>query len=508
MRRAILILIILVALAFAVRLAVAFNTRIISSDGPFYLNVAKDFAAGDYKAAFTKQTFHPLYPFLIALASNVISNWEWAGMLVSIILSALAVIPLYFIAKRYFNETVTVLACLLYGFHPQGAQLSASIFTTGAFTCILLFTLWATIIALEKGSYRYFILSGLLSFIMYLARPDGIVFAALAAVAVLINSRISGERPKQSLFKISALLIPWLLLIPNIFIVNALTGIFGLTGKVSGDTLAGMEMAKSFGGLYQFIVDFIKGANPVLFILFIIGGIWGHNAYCVKFPRKTLFIWLVFAGFILVFGLYSFADGRMSKRYTVPLFLIMMPWTAAGLYYIGEKISLKSANKIIWGITILILAILSVFTFKPVGKDKVIEKTTGELLGKYHIERSDIGNRSPVIITTLSRIAYYAGGVSVMPEGWDKANLQSGDFLQALKNTVQQRQADYLVLDSRIMRRFPGLEEQITPAFGHPPFRSPTGTKDGNGIKADYILPYLDCHGLDSYKVYRFSRRD
>jgi hypothetical protein len=490
MKKTVLTLAILLTLAFTVRLVIAFNTYIISSDGPFYLSVAKDFANGDYLLALNKQVFHQLYPFLIAIASKFISNWEWAGMLVSIILSSLGIIPLYFIAKRYFTGTITIIACLLYSFHPQGAQLSAAIFTTGTHISILLFALWVTILALETGINLYFILSGILAFVMYLNRPDGLAFLGITLMGILFVSTGSW---KSKGIKAIYLVIPWILLLgPYLFAVDSATGVFGLTGKVSAEAVTDMETTKSFGGLYQFVVDFIKGANPILFLLFLVGAIRampGNSAGPVCGPtgtgRRPLFVWLVFAGFMAFFTVYAFTHGRMSKRYTVPLFLMMLPWTAAGIYYLGDlsermfvragKISSRATAKVVSGLVILILIILSVFTFKPVGKDKVIEKNTGELLREYHSARLWVTNLSPVMITTLSRVAYYAGGTNIAPEGWDlstpygaqagKDKLNISDFLLALKDTVRKRGVDYLVLDSRIMRKFPDIENELAKPF-------------------------------------------
>ncbi|MFH0888078.1 MAG: glycosyltransferase family 39 protein [Planctomycetota bacterium] len=486
MKKTIYLIIVLVMLTFGVRLVIAFNTYVISSDGPFYLKVGQYFAQGDYKSALLKQTFHPLYPFLIAIAYKFIGAWEWAGMLVSIILSCFAIMPIYFITRRYFTETIAIIACLLYAFQPQGAQLSASIFTTGTFIGILLITLWVTIIALEKDSYLYFMLSGLLSFIMYLLRLDGIVFLALTLIAILINSRmVQGNSIRHTILKIVALLIPWLLLIPNLFIVKSLTGVFGLTGKVSAETLTDMEITKSFYGLYQFIVEFIKGANPILFILFIVGVVLYFKKGRKTF-RQTFFIWIVFVGFIIAFSVYAFTEGRMSKRYTVPLFLMMLPWTSAGLYYISDKISSRHTFKIVYGMTILILVGLSFFTFKAVGKDKLIEKTTGELLNKYH-SRYGIASKIPSIITTSSRIAYYGGGEAVMPE-------ELGKDYDKLADIILKQGVDYLVLDGRIARKTPFLENEILQCIN-------------NQLSIELISPYFEVDGsknVNSYRTYRF----
>ena len=516
MKKTILILAVLLAVAFSVRLVIAFNTYVISSDGPFYLSVAKDFADGDFKQALIKQTFHQLYPFAIAVASKFISNWEWAGMLASIILSSLGVIPLYFIARKYFSDAITIIACLLYCFHPQGAQLSAAIFTTGMHISILLFAIWVTIAALETGKNLYFILAGILAFAMYLKRPDGLAFLGLTLLGIMFLSRpndrtrpngsSSGRMVGQAVFswrekgvKAICLVIPWLFMfIPYLFVVESATGIFGLTGKVSAEAVTDIGITKSFGGLYQFVVEFIKGANPILFIFWLVGLV-SYIRNKEKPFKSAHFAWLVFAGFMVFFAVYAFTHGRMSKRYTVPLFLMMLPWTAAGIYYLGDKISSRATSKVVSVLIIILLMILSVFTFKPVGKDKVIEKTTGELLKKYHSARSN-RIKSPVIITTLSRIAYYAGGTNIMPEGWDKDDREISDFLQSLKDSVRWSGADYIVLDSRIIRKFP---EALTELSRMSMEKDIAGISDN--VRAELISVYFNKGEGDSYKVYRFS---
>ena len=499
MKKTIYFITLLVTLALGVRLVIAFNTYVISSDGPFYLRVAKYFVQGDYKSALIKQTFHPLYPFLIAIAYKFIGVWEWAGMLASIILSSLGVIPLYFIARKYFAGPIAIIACLLYVFHPQGAQLSASIFTTGTHISVLLFALWVTVLALETNRSFYFILSGLLSFVMYLNRPDGLVFLAITLIGILSISVLSW---KEKVMKVLCLIIPWLfMLVPYLIAVKSLIGIFGLTGKVSVETVTNIEITKSFSGLYQFMVEFIKGANPVLFILFIAGLALYFKKEQKPF-KKSFFIWLVFTGFIAVFAIYAFTHGRMSKRYTVPLFLMMLPWTSCGIYYLGEKISSHYARKIIYGITILALLTLSLFTFKPVGKDKIIEKTTGELLNKYHSKHGDT-SKTPSIITTSSRVAYYGGGEAVMPAcppflplaGREVGRLEElGEDYAKLADIILEQRIDYFVLDDRISRKIPSLENEI--------FRCKK-----NQLSVELISPYFevaDGKNVNFYKTYRF----
>ena len=481
MKKTFFIILALLAFCFAVRLVVALNTRVISSDGPSYLSAARDFASGDYHAGLAKQAFHPLYPFLIAVFSKFIHNWEWAGMLVSIILSSLAIIPLFFISRRYLPLSVTIIACLLYCFHPHGVQLSSSIFTTGTFVGILFYALWVTTIALEKNNHIYFMLSGLLSFVMYLVRPDGVVFFILTLVMILITPLTSG---KGKVVRILYLSIPWLLmLIPFLIAIKSASGIVGITGKVSIKTVTEMEIEKSFSGLYQFILDFIKGANPVPFIFFLTGAVLYFRTKFVSF-RKIYFVWFIFVGFIVVFTVFAVTHGRTSKRYTVPLFLMVLPWSASGLSYLVEKINTRWVSYLL--IAIVIIG-LSFFTFKPLGKDKLIEKNTGQVLREYHSAKG-MPAKKPLIITMLSRVAYYADGKEIVPE---ELLLDLIDY-HKLTGTIIGKNIDYLVWDDRLIRKFPCLEQELMAYL-----------KDRNDLFIEEITPQTSS-GSVFYKIYRF----
>lgn len=526
MKKTIILLILLVAVVFVVRLTIAFNTYVISSDGPFYLSVAQSFAAGDYKSAMQKQFFHPLYPFLIAIASNFVSDWEWAGLLLSILFSSLGVIPIYLIGKRYFPYPVVIISCLFYAFHPQASRLSASILTTGVFIGILLFALWVTIIAMETYRYKYFFISGLLSFIMYLVRPDGIIFLLLSLIGILVNIHKSAGKNKTVFKKsisILILIIPWIVLMPPyLYSVYSVARKVDISGKASLREMAGFTPSKMNGlenddstseesdsitpaesykkapvrrhlnGAYLLVVSFIKGAHPLLFLLLLIGSI----SYSKKQDRllgKSFFIWFAFIVFIIVFFRYAVVYERISKRYTVPIFIMVILWAGNGLYFITEAIlgSLKKTLKyknivyyILSGITIISISFL---TFQPVGKSKMIEKVTGELLKNYHsINRTT--DKKPVIITITPRIAYYAGGDAVVPVDLNK------DY-HKLSAIILKDRIDYLVLDGRIIKRFPQLESEIIKC-------------NGNNLSVELISPYFETAGgtnTDFYKVYKFS---
>ncbi|MCK5577958.1 MAG: hypothetical protein KAI63_00380, partial [Planctomycetes bacterium] len=85
-------LLLLVLFALIVRVIIGLNTYVISSDAPLYIDVAQLYHQGHWRQALN-HPYHPFYPFCMSLLYRIIGNWEWAGMLISMVLSSLAIIP-------------------------------------------------------------------------------------------------------------------------------------------------------------------------------------------------------------------------------------------------------------------------------------------------------------------------------------------------------------------------------------------------------------------------------
>ncbi|MDI6786919.1 MAG: glycosyltransferase family 39 protein [Planctomycetota bacterium] len=653
-------------LAILVRFIVAFNTCVISSDGPFYISVAKEFADNNYQSAIETQTFHPLYPFLISVffrSGLMGQEWEWAGISVSILFSAFAIIPLFFITRRVISNSRALTGCVLYAFHPYAVQVSSSILTTGLFIGLFISALWVTIKALESGYYRYFLLSGLLSFLIYLTRPDGIIFLFLSIITVIIiPSRDDKTLSKNGILtknrfatltaramSIFILIIPWILLMtPYLMIIYSIKGKIGISGKADVKRLIGLSpevrpddreeqdsnssaghlpeltpgqagwgerddgdagitstgsrslpvltgsrrdkgslqakkapLRKYLNGLYLLGIDFIKSANPILFLLLLVGVI--HSALsspgslrtgtrrglvqnaslessvplphgmvatngmvativCDTTGSRSLpvltgsrrdkgslqerkqsryilgFVWLVFAIFVCVLSRYAVIYERMSKRYTITLFVMLMPWVVKGIDFITAfiyntfkkalspslsdpmSIGAQAGKKkgggewLFYIAVILIIMALSFYTFKPLGRDKIIEKNTGELIRSDYLA-VNLANLSkngkggkPLIITMRSRISYYACGEMVtLPETDNNADKLFG--------FISDRAVDYLVLDGRIETKYPSLKSLI-------------GNRGGAGwnIKMEEVSPASADVKCRFYEVYRLQK--
>ena len=114
------ILFLLLAIAFILRIFLVIFPEVIYSDGTEYIRYAKQLLSGNWGGSKAP----PVYPVLIALASRWIPNFELAGIWVSVIFGTLAVIPVFYLGKRIFNEKVGILSAL---FAMVGSRMNLSL---------------------------------------------------------------------------------------------------------------------------------------------------------------------------------------------------------------------------------------------------------------------------------------------------------------------------------------------------------------------------------------------
>jgi 4-amino-4-deoxy-L-arabinose transferase-like glycosyltransferase len=111
----------------------------LNFDGEVYISAAMKFESGMYKEGLTIYTM-PLYPFLISLMHQIISNWVLAGRLISYFFMALTVIPLYLLSRDLFDRRAAFWSCLTFALLPETLLNSNSVLRDPGF---FLFLAWS-----------------------------------------------------------------------------------------------------------------------------------------------------------------------------------------------------------------------------------------------------------------------------------------------------------------------------------------------------------------------------
>ena len=93
-------IIVLLSFTIIIRLPVLFIAGIIHNDSYEYIRAAKSMLQGDWTGGVTP----PVYSFCIMVLNKLVGNYELAWVLVSWIFGAAVVVPIYFFARKVFDE--------------------------------------------------------------------------------------------------------------------------------------------------------------------------------------------------------------------------------------------------------------------------------------------------------------------------------------------------------------------------------------------------------------------
>ncbi|HUT60386.1 MAG TPA: glycosyltransferase family 39 protein [Phycisphaerae bacterium] len=204
-RRAALVLAVLVP-ALLVRVYCLAHTENISRDGTLYLHMARMFHTQGARAVAQSFDYHPGYSVVAAAWAGAAGadwpdDWVPCAQYVSTAMSLIALACLYFVARAAFDRRVALLTVLLMGvshwFILTGCDVRSEA-QTAAMVMLSVALGLASAGALRRGSAWSVALAagaGLAAAAGYLARPEGIVAAGVAA-ALLLRQRISGRRAR------------------------------------------------------------------------------------------------------------------------------------------------------------------------------------------------------------------------------------------------------------------------------------------------------------------------
>ncbi len=190
-RRERLWLLLLALLAAGVRLYLASQPRVIRWDEPDYLWLGKSLLTGyGYTIGGAPELHYtPLFPLLAGGVYALTGNPELGSSFWYVLLGAATVVPVYALARRIYSLRVGLTAAGLVAIFPalSSAVLYWGTMTEPLFIFLVWCALWAAHRALEdERPVRFGLVGGLLC-LAYLARPEGIVWAAaIGALFVVV----------------------------------------------------------------------------------------------------------------------------------------------------------------------------------------------------------------------------------------------------------------------------------------------------------------------------------
>jgi hypothetical protein len=379
-------------LALVPRALLVEGTRVMAPDGVGYIEASRGGEDGAAKARL------PLYPALIALARPWAGDAQTAGQLVSLIagsLFPLAVLLLGLVTLPRAAPLAALIACVL----PLHVRLSADVLTEALYLLLLAVTFLALArrpVTLARG-----IVAGASAGLLSLTRPEGLLVAGLACLLVLRRARKEGKERRPAVAFLLCLLA---LLSVHLFRLDHLGETLGsFTTTLEGArglsrSAAPGAASRLLAGVIRAPWEFASALDPVPFAL---GGI----GLLVLPKRRRRFVKRLGFPVVASMALFVFfAAVRPGERY---LLQATIPWILLG--GVGARALVQRWPRAGGLAVALGLVACLVHAGTEQRADKLWMRELGEAIAVWSAPER------PVLVTTSSRIAYYAGARRVDP---------------------------------------------------------------------------------------------
>ena len=343
----------------------------INSDNFLYFRHAVDQVTG-----YTSETdivFNDGWPFFLSLffsitPSNNFMDYMALQRFLTIGISVLTIIPIYYLGKQFFSKSYAVLGSAIFIFEPRIAQ--NSLFGTTDPLYIMALTISLALIFNKK--YHIQFISFVTLSCAILVRSEGLFLLPIFFAIFFLRSRIN----KKSIFSFFIILgIITCILFPASIIRVEHTGYDGLTGRISD----GVNHITETGNGNQSQIFLIVENGIVNMLKFLA---WSQIPYLIFFVpfglillikneskyKKTLVLVGVSALIPTIYG-YSFAS---DSRYLFPIYPIFCILSIYSIKYFIQKTTKPKC------ITILIFSIIiisSIFylNWKDIDKNRELE---------------------------------------------------------------------------------------------------------------------------------------
>ena len=487
--RVLLIALVLFGTALGVRWVAMLENQVIARDAILYIKAAKLYAVGDYAGGFNAFP-RSIFPLFIVFAQRIFGDWVRAGQWVSTFFGALAVIPLYLLARRIFNEKIALISAIFYVVCPSLVKDSAEVLREMPFLFFYTTALWlgyegirgkslwamglagvSVLLCASLKDYGLMLFVSLLLFLCWFLVKRQIT---MGKALILCSTFLASAMIALTLFGI---VLDYKRYNMHASIVSrakgALAGITHHRAAMSGleDEIERLELStqgKRLLGLaidhrfalyfFNIISKTVHAFNIILFIFFIFGLI---KRYIVPYRFDEFLLFTIYVAYIpLFFLLLNFANYLQTKN-TFPLLVPSLIWSGVGFEEFTERAThwLQKRSLLFkkWdiqrtGLLMLILVTIAMLfvNWVPHRQDKLWHKEVGIWLRNHGYAHSIMVGQEE-----LDRLAFYADSEFIP--------LPKGSYEEIMK-FAREKKASLLVLDKKAADRLPlNFFDRISP---------------------------------------------
>lgn len=202
---------------------------VISADGISYITIAKNFITG--KGLSAASHYPPFYPILVGLASVLTTDFEIAGLAVSITMGSLVVVPVYLLGVEFFNKRTGLIAAILTVTWPTLRYWSTNIMSQATYITLLMFGIYFLWRGYRKGSLIFSVMAGIFFACAHLTRSEGVLVLFTAVVILIACTFINHDSPRKLIYPLLSVGVFFIVFSPYLIMLHDLTGKWQLTGK-------------------------------------------------------------------------------------------------------------------------------------------------------------------------------------------------------------------------------------------------------------------------------------
>lgn len=489
-RREYIFLALIFLTALLVRLYFIPFFRVISADGIGYVSAARSLLKGIYSPMIV---YGVVYPSLTAAVSLVGISTELAGRLVSAFMGSLLVVPLYLLARDFFNRNVGVIACILVLAWPSLRMWAGEVMTQATYITLLVTWYWLLWRAYRRGSIPWSFAAGAVAGLSYLTRPESLVAFAVMAPVLLLP--YSGTRTVKERIILTATCAGAfvLMLSPFVMLVHTVTGQWQLTGK--GGTALADAMSEYFGRPDLKNEPGFKGIGFLEVIRSYPDFLWMNFRKNLMVTLQTILPWYLWVAAVVGLAAGGWQRERIAERlyltatfaplgiiivfffvgpeYLQPYLPVLFLWAGNGICETEQRLlrplaAVKSnlSKYVAWApLSIMAVSLLTLVAFVgqvPADRNKPYHyeddggrydhRRIGELLKKHLPSGSKIMTRS-------GRISFYAE--------MENVGMPQTDVLEMVA-TARKNGVRYIIVDGMLVGMRPQFGLLFAPLLNGP----------------------------------------
>lgn len=391
-RRIVLVIVFITSAGLIARLYATLNAVTIAPDGFDYINMARGFVEGNWWSE-VSVIRRPLYPFLLALASRLTENYEFAGRLVSLFFGTL-VIPLsFYIGKYVYNDRAGLITAFFVSIHPYMIRYSGEVLTETLFHFLFAVVVLLALRVISNRNVSTMFAVGFFTILAYLTRPGAIIIWSVITLLAIYHA--DGFRRLTLLLVGLAFL--FLMAFPYLYLAPGKDGGLVFTGNLELSFLNPVQTITTGITLAEKLVIFSKDFPQGVTFWFLALFLWGLVRRCKDGLSPSEQCLIAVTGVLWVVYLFI----SPSERYFVHAMPAALVFATVGF----ERLNLRLGGRVL---TMAVLVLLIGLLQFPRGFVKLQAPRLPErLAGKWLLEQEGQG---VYIISQLPIVVFYARG--------------------------------------------------------------------------------------------------